>query len=142
MQIVPLNSEYLNTLIEGRPDLIAAQLHRSYFSQGSIALCLLSEGVPVFAGGIVNLQWNRGEAWILPTPWFRSHLKTGLRFMRGCLPRMAVDGNFVRVQATCIEGVSAKLFRNLGFFYEGTLAKFGPHGETCRMYSRIFEVGT
>jgi len=138
-EIVPLTPEYLDKLLEGAPDLMAAQLSRSYFSPGSSSLCLLNDGEPVFAGGIVNLQWNRGEAWIIPTHFFRSHAKLCLRSLKEYLPKMAQECGFIRVQATCIKGVSDRIFPFLGFAYEGTLKKFGPHQETCTMWSRIME---
>jgi hypothetical protein len=135
VEIVALTTEHMNGL-----SLPRGIDKRAYFSPGSVAFCLLSGGIPVFAGGIVNLAWNRGEAWVLPTPFFRRHLSACLRCMREMLPYMASEYGFERVQATCIKGLSAKLFHHLGFSYEGTMAKFGPFGETCDMYSRIFEV--
>jgi hypothetical protein len=113
---------------------------RAYLSEGSVGCCIIADGQPVLAGGIVNMMWNRGEAWTITTPWFRRHLRWSLRMMLKMLPRMSANGKFIRVQATCPRGVSAHLFRHLGFAYEGTMEKFGPHGETCDLYCRIFEV--
>jgi len=143
-EVVALNPDYLGTLLEDAPESVAhfaPQLACAYFSRGSVSLCLLVDGEPVFAGGIVNMQWHRGEAWILPTPFFRLHLKTCLRELLRRLPRLAADGGFVRVQATCVKGISASLIEHLGFSREGTMRKFGPNGEICDMYARIFEVG-
>jgi hypothetical protein len=139
MELVDLNIEHLETLLSGAPELLHHQLQRAYFSPGSVACCLLVEGEPVFAGGIVNLQWGRGEVWILPTPFFKSHVKTCFRKMRERLPKMVEDGRFVRIQATCVKGTSAAWLRVFEFVFEGTLKKFGPNGETCDMYARIFE---
>lgn len=135
IEIVPLTYAHLQNF-----DLPDGLDTRAYFTPGSVARCVLDDGVPVFCGGIVNMEWMRGEAWILPTPYFRSHLKSSLRIMRDAIPGMARSHHFHRVQATCVENISASLFRVLGFRFEGTLAKFGPHGETCDLYSRIFEV--
>lgn len=132
-EIVPLNPEHLDHLA-----LPEGLDRRAYFSPGSSGLCLLEEGKPVFAGGIVNLQWRRGEAWILPTPFFHSHLRLCLRALGEHLPRIASSHGLVRVQATCVGMVSGRLFRALGFEYEGNLRMFGPNGETCQMWSRIF----
>lgn len=107
---------------------------RSYFTPGSAAYCLLEDGEPVFAGGVVSLQWKRGEAWFLPTPYLRTHLLTCYRVMREMLPHIAKEYGFRRVQATCVAGASMSLFRHLGFFHEGCLARFGPNGERCDMY--------
>ncbi len=135
IEIVPLKPKHLDTLFrEATPEI-----RKAYFSQGSASLCLLADGEPAFAGGIVNLQWNRGEAWILPTPFFRRHVKTCLRELRDYLPVLARQQGFVRVQASCMQEVSARLFQHLGFEYEGTLRKWGPNGETCTMHSRIME---
>lgn len=113
-------------------------IQESYFSKGSAAYCLLVDGEPVFAGGIVNLEWNRGEVWIAPTPFFKQHVKTCFRILKEKLPEIAIRGKFRRVQATCTTAVSEALFLHLGFEYEGTLKFFGPNGEACKMFSRVF----
>jgi hypothetical protein len=136
-EIVPLNSDHLDALLAEVTGLRNAELARAYFSPGSAALCLLADGKPVFAGGVVNLMWHRGEAWILPTPFFREHVRVCMKALRATLPDIARKCGFERIQATCVQGVSSKLFLHLGFAYEGTLRKFGPNGETCTMYSRI-----
>lgn len=141
-EIVPLNSDHLDKLLGNSPSPQLAQLSRAYFSPGSVARCLLEDGEPVFAGGIVNMEWHRGVAWILPTPFFRRHVKVCLKGLREHLPRLAREFQFVRVQAECLKGVSAKLFLHLGFDYEGTMRKFGPNGETCDIYARVFEEQT
>jgi hypothetical protein len=134
-EVVPLTDAHLDhlTLPEGLD-------RRAYFTPGSVACAVLADGEPVFAGGIVNLQWNRGEAWILPTPFMRSHFKTCYRLMRDGIPHMALRGKFGRVQATCACGTISSLFRHLGFHHEGRMARFGPNGEDCQMWSRCFEV--
>jgi hypothetical protein len=134
LDIVPLENAHLDRM--GVPSTLE---RRSYFSLGSVAYCVLADGEPVFAGGIVQMQWNRGEAWILNTAWFRSHVKTCLKIMQKWLPSMASSYGFKRVQATCIEGTKSSLIRMMGFSYEGKLQKYGPNGEPCRMYARIFE---
>jgi len=144
LETVVLEPVHLLTILKGAPHPFAdpmkpEQLLRAYFSPGSAAYCLLNDGEPVFAGGIVNLEWHRGEAWILPTPFFRQHVKTCFRLIREMLPKIAARGGFVRVQAVAADGVCVKLFRHLEFSYEGTLKHFGPLGETCRMYARMFE---
>jgi hypothetical protein len=144
IETVPLDPMHLMKLVEGAPKPFASmfepeQLARAYFSPGSAAYCLLADGVPVFAGGIVNLQWKRGEAWILPTPFFRQHAKTCFRIIQKMVLQIAAEKGFVRVQAVAADGVSVALFEHLGFEYEGSLKHFGPLGETCRLYARFFE---
>lgn len=135
IMVVPLTGEHLDAL-----PLPAGLDRRAYFTPGSMSCCILADGEPVFAGGIVNMDWKRGEAWIIPTPFFRDNLLICWREMRTVLPYLAEGWKFRRVQATCLKGASASLFRNLGFKFEGTLSSFGPNGEECDMYSRVFEV--
>lgn len=135
VEIVPLTYAHLDSL-----PLPEGLDRRAYFTAGSVARCVLSDGEPVFAGGIVNLMWGRGEAWILPTPFFRKHFKTCYRLMHDAIPHMAVRGKFARVQAVCACGSSTVMFRHLGFNHEGRMAKFGPSGEDCFMWARTFEV--
>lgn len=135
IEVVPLTTAHLDYL-----PLPKGLDRRAYFSPGSAAFCVLSDGEPKFAGGIVNLQWKRGEAWILPTPFMRSHLKTSVRLMKNYIPLLAEGYGFHRVQATCLKGISTSLFQCLGFSYEGLMKKFGPDGEDCDMWSRTFEV--
>jgi hypothetical protein len=144
LETVILEPIHLMKLVEGAPrpfadPMMPEQLGRAYFSEGSAAYCLLEDGKPVFAGGIVNLQWNRGEAWILPTPFFRQHVKTCFGIVKKMLPQIAAEKGFVRVQAVASDGVSIALFEHLGFEYEGSLKHFGPLGETCRLCARFFE---
>jgi len=141
IEIVPLNPQYLDMLLDACPLAVApGDLSRAYFSPQSVSLCLLADGEPVFAGGIVSLGWRRGEAWLLPTKFFRSHVKVCLRSLKECLPRLALEGGFRRVQASCLKGVSSRILMALGFTYEGTLKGFGPSGETCDMFAQLYEV--
>lgn len=138
LKVVDLTSEHLEKIRGGVSSELEKESEKSYFSEGSAAYCVLADGVPVIAGGIVSLQWKRGEAWLQATPFFRAHLKTCVRAIRNVLPMMAVDHGFRRVQATCVSGVSVSLIRHLGFSYEGTMQEFGPQGETCQMWARVF----
>lgn len=113
------------------------EMTRAYFSPGSVAYCLWDNNEPVFAGGVVNLLWDRGEAWILPNSWFKANWRACYRVLRGMLGVAATEGRFKRIQATCATTVSALLFQHLGFAYEGTMQHFGPNGEDCLMYARI-----
>lgn len=134
IEIVPLTLEHLIHL--PTPDGVDP---RAYFIPGSVAECVIVDGVPVFAGGLVNLQWHRAEAWIIPTPFLHSNLRWCLSLMSERIRQMADDQGFTRVQAVCPSGISNHLFRHLGFSFEGTLRSFGPHGETCDMFALISE---
>ena len=144
LETVALEPIHVMKLLEGAPQEFASMFARenlaqAYFSAGSASYCVLQDGIPVFAGGIVNQRWHRGEAWILPTPFFRQHVKTCFGIIQKMLPQIAAEKEFVRVQAVASDGVSIALFEHLGFGYEGTLRHFGPLGETCRLYARFFE---
>ena len=104
-KIVPLDSYYLQKM--GVTD---KQVKLAYLSPGSVSYCLLADGEPVFAGGVVDMKWKRGEAWMLPTQFFRDHVKTCFRYMKDMLPLMALNGNFKRIQATCAITISTALF--------------------------------
>jgi hypothetical protein len=140
LEIVEMEAEHLTKLLAVCPiDSVSREtMAKAYFSAGSAAYCLLSDGEPVFAGGIVNLQWSRGEAWILPTPFFKKHLKTCFQTLKRMLPEVAARCHFRRVQAVCSVALAETLFAHLGFEYEGSLRYFGPSGERCKMFSRIF----
>lgn len=138
-EVVPLKPEHIDKLLAGSAIPVGLD-RRAYFSPGSAGCCLLVDEVPVFAGGIVDLQWSRGEGWFLPTHFFYTHVKTCLRSLREYIPRLAAEGGFRRLQATCIAGVSSTILKHLGFTFEGTMAKFGPSGETCDMWSRTFDL--
>ena len=81
-EVVTLQVEHLKKMLvlPTTGPVTSETLEKSYFSYGSIAYCLLDDGEPVFAGGIVNLQWNRGEAWLIPNQWFQRHQKTSQTF--------------------------------------------------------------
>ena len=137
LKVEPLTREHIDYLDWPR-GAIGEEQKKAYLSYGSVGYCLLSEGVPVFAGGIVNLGWRRGEAWILPTKFFRTHIIKCYRYVRDLLPVLSVEGSFRRVQATCATTVSTLLFEHLKFRHEGVLEAFGPNGETCHMYAKVF----
>ena len=139
-KIVQLEVAHLKKLLvlPSSVRITSETLEKSYFSKGSVAYCLLEDGEPVFAGGVANLEWHRGEAWVIPNAFFHAHQKTCLRIFKKLLPEIAEKYNFRRVQAVCGVGNPETLFRHLGFEYEGTLKNFGPFGEACKMYSRTF----
>jgi hypothetical protein len=138
-KVVPLNSEHVAKLVAGTPleDLKEA-LKESYFSKGSVSYCLLANGEPVFAGGIINMGFRGGEAWMLPTAFFHSHLKICYRVLRSMIPHAAMLCGQKREQANSTVTTSTILFEHLGFKPEGVLKHFGPNGESCHLYARFF----
>ena len=115
-------------------DMIAA-----YMSPGSIGKTMCFNGNPVACGGIINIGWRRGEAWILAGPQVNDCKKSFIGFAKQLLESMAIEKRFRRVQATCHEN-SSHLFDILGFKHEARLHAFGPIGESVEIYYRLFEV--
>ena len=111
---------------------------RAYTSEGSLARTMLDGELPVACGGIFNLKFRRGEAWVLPGKLARYHGLSIVRSLRKFLPELAQAGGFRRVQATCCDEKTTKLFKLLGFQYEGAMRCYGPQGQIALMYSRIF----
>jgi hypothetical protein len=138
-KVVGLNTGYLAKLIQGSEiEKLEEELRLSYFSKGSVSYCLLANGEPVFAGGIINMGFRGGEAWMLATPFFHENVKICYRTLRTMIPKAADVGGFKRVQAVCTVMTSTVLFKHLGFEPEGLLKRFGPNGESCHLYARFF----
>jgi hypothetical protein len=146
MQIVPLTIEHVQQIVERNradgfnnipADFDAGVLTRAYLSQGSPAFCLMNNE-PIIAGGIINLDWHRGEAWMLHTKLLHKYLKTSLRTLKEELPKIAIANGFKRVQATSF--IDNEEFLNiLGFHHEATLQCFGPNQETGKLFVRFFD---
>jgi|WetSurSiteA1Bulk_404760.scaffolds.fasta_scaffold105920_2 hypothetical protein len=112
----------------------------SYLSPGSLAVTMVADGIPVACGGIINVGWSRGEAWILTSSqsWF--YRKSMVKEMKSRISELASQGGFHRVQATCFTPGREKFFRLLGFDLETEkgLAGYGPSGETAFMFARCY----
>jgi hypothetical protein len=115
-------------------------LIQGYLSQGSVAKSLLFDGIPLGCGGIINIGWRRGEAWLLTNRTFYGQLKTVYSYIFRVFPLMVREGGFVRVQATCFNLHNGNLFRHLGFEMEAShMKKYGPLGEPAALWARVFE---
>jgi hypothetical protein len=144
-QVVALQPEHVCQIIERnsaegkvKPAGISIEeMMQAYFSAGSVSYCLLIDGVPAAAAGIINLGWRRGEAWLLHSSLFDKHIKTSFKLLRDMLPNLAQINKFRRIQATCFSD-SDTLFVHLGFEREGILKSFGPNGENATVFSRLF----
>ena len=110
----------------------------AYSVPGSIAKTMFLEGEPIACGGIINLRWFRGEAWLLTSSLAIDYKHSLVRSAKRLLPAMANAMRFRRVQATCFDLDKEKLFKMLGFKYEGFLRYYGPNGEDAQIYSRLF----
>ena len=146
IDIVPLEPEHIKSLIDRNKDekfsfmpegISPADMAKACLLPGSVAYCLLADGVPVFASGIINTMWGRGDAWLLISPDFYRYRKTSMKAIRDILVREAEDKNFRRVQATSFID-NGHLFEFLGFDKEAVLKRYGPRGETGTIYARFF----
>ena len=105
------------------------------------AYTIVVDGEVVFCGGVVNIGWNRGEAWTLMSKLFYKYPKTCFKICRNQLNKVIEEHKFARVQAL----VDPKLYggvrfmEHLGFEKEGLLKKYGPQSEDMWMMGRIPE---
>jgi hypothetical protein len=144
-EVVPLKASHVLDIVarnfaDGfrlRPTMTADDMIAAYFLPGSAAYCVLIYGVSVFAAGIINLQWHRGEAWVLHSSLFYKYRLTCFRTLKSMLPQIAKQHEFRRVQATSFFG-NGTLLRHLGFEKEANLRCYGPEGEDAALYVRIF----
>ena len=148
MEMIPLTGAHVREIFErnlseeSKPfpaGIAPADMIKAYLSPGSVAYCVIDKGLVIGAGGIINLQWRRGEAWILHTNLFYKYLKTCMKILKKGIPELAKQYGFRRVQATSFIN-NEKLFESLGFELESPSMKYyGPSGETARLYVRFFE---
>ena len=115
------------------------QLLASYQSPGSLSFTIMKDSEIIACCGIVNFQYNRGEAWMIPAYRFRENAFSVLKLFKAMLPTVAAQGGFRRIQATGFNNDQDKYFEILGFEKEGVLKSYGPQGEDVTMYAQVFE---
>lgn len=145
-EIVPLQESHIREII-ARNKLVGVCLPESlsvdelvqvYLFPGSPASCLLVDDKPVAAGGIINLKWHRGEAWLLIAQDARKHFRAIIRLTKELLTTYAKSSDFHRIQATSYWNESRRLLTMFGFTPEGILKHYGPQGESAVIYARFF----
>ncbi len=109
------------------------------WKDGGPAHTLIIEDEIVACGGVVLLEWKRGEAWTLLSSLFYKYPKTVFRLVRDNLNRIIQEHDLRRVQALVKpDFITARNFMmHLGFQNEGLLKAFGPRGEDLLMFARI-----
>lgn len=120
------------------PETLLEPLLEGYLAEGSVGRTVMLEKTPVLCGGIVNLGWRRGEAWVYHTKEFRKHLKSLYKILREEFYYMAKIGSFRRVQALVFYG-NGVLLEHLKFEWEGRMRCVGPNGEDAELFARIFD---
>jgi len=115
------------------------QMVLAYTSPGSVAFTVKCINVPIVCCGIVNMQWRRGEAWIVLSGLFMKYKFSVMKLLKRNLEKVAMSGHFIRVQSTSLSDDRDRYFRFLGFEKEGTLKGYGPNNEDVGMYSLIIK---
>jgi hypothetical protein len=144
IEVVDFTAEHAETILSlrelyGMPiDYPGNKLIAAYTSPGSFARTLMRNNMPIASAGIMNLEWRRGEAWLLDGPYTQLHPFALVKAISRGMLELASIGEFRRVQATCFTEARERFFKLLGFEYETSLMSFGPQGQTAYIYTRIF----
>jgi len=145
IKVVPFAAEHAVDIINRNrdmgkelPEKTVNEMLVAYLSPGSVALTLMCLHTPVMCGGIINLGWKRGEAWVLISSLFYKFRLSAFRELKKGIPTMAEKNGFCRVQAVSVTEENEKWFQCLGFEREGVLKAYGPANQDVIMYSRIF----
>ena len=107
---------------------------------GGPAYTLIIDGKIIFSAGVILLEWNKGEAWLLISNLFYRYKYTGFRLIKKYLAQIIETNKLRRVQALVApEFESGKHFlTRLGFVEEADRLKaYGPDGEDFSMFGRI-----
>jgi hypothetical protein len=145
IDVIAFNPDHANLIFDLREhygmkiDYPADKLIEAYTSPGSLARTLMVNDMPCACGGIMNMGWNRGEAWLLDGPFTFLHPIALVKSANSVFLRLASLGNFRRVQATCFTEAREGFFRLLGFEYECSMKSFGPSGQQAYIYVRVFQ---
>ena len=107
--------------------------------QGKIlAKTLMVDDVPIACVGLALQEWNKAEAWALFSTSFQDHILTIYRMVTAGIDYAFKNHGLVRIQTTIDPNWpgTVRWIESLGFKYEGTMRKFGPHHEDYLMYAR------
>jgi hypothetical protein len=106
---------------------------------GGPSYSLFIDNQVVFCAGVVDMLWQRGEAWTLLSSLFYKHPRVCARIVKSELGRIIKDHDYKRVQSI-VEPEDTKAIRFiewLGFEREGLLRKYMPSEKDMLMYARI-----
>lgn len=92
----------------------------------------------VACGGVVDIGYNRGEAWILFSKLIYKYPVACFRATRKALEEILKKKDYQRLQAFVkTDHDQGKRFaERFGFKHEGDLRGYGPNGETMSIYAR------
>ena len=106
---------------------------------GGPSYTFFMDGQAVFCAGVVDMLYQRGEAWSLLSSLFYKHPKLCARIIKKELGKIIKEHDYKRVQSI-IEPEDSRAIRFiewLGFEREGLLRKYMPHEKDMLMYARI-----
>lgn len=97
------------------------------------------DGELVGAGGVIRLWPGLAEAWIAVTPLAVRHPVFVVRQAQAFLTHVVDTYALHRIEAKIRAdwSVARAFARALGFVYDATLTKYGPHGESFVLYSKV-----
>ena len=109
------------------------------WEKGGPSYTLFIDNQIVFCGGVVDMRWNRGEAWTLLSSLFYKYPKACVKTIKNELGRIIREFSFERVQAIVEpeDNRAIRFIEYLGFEREGLLRKYLPDGKDMLMYARI-----
>jgi len=88
------------------------------------------------AGLMVQVPWV-ADGWMLPTPLVRQYPLAFHKTVRDAFGQLVAGLRLTRVQVAVDAGIASRCawIERMGFTKEGTMRKFGPHGETMHLYA-------
>ncbi len=103
------------------------------------AYTLVVDDEIVLCGGIMLIEWGRGEAWTLFADSFKKYPIACFRACKYVIDKVSKANHLRRVQAIVPPGLNGgrQFAERLGFEKEGLLRSFGPNGEDYLMFSKI-----
>ena len=103
-------------------------------------LVLTDEGHPIIIGGFTYLRPGVWQDWLISTPeaW-TTHWRAASKLCRRMIDAMFEGDDTHRIQCVALADREAarKWYRILGYEFEGTLRRYGAHGEDAVMYARV-----
>lgn len=119
---------------------IDAIYQRGLKREGAKAFTAMHEGKIIGCGGIEILWEGVGEGWVVPSIHVADHKRETIEIcIKGLKHILDEDAELKRIHALIMTGFPPgdRLMEILGFTYEGTLKKYGLHGEDYKMYALV-----
>lgn len=140
VRIIPYHPDHARTLLAqvARPEWLVSTVDDLQYLTRGIGVTVIKDAQVFCSMGITHIWPGFGEAWLLPSPLVTRSPLLLSRLCRRGLEAVARAGQYHRVQATTLSPDGRRFLRHLGFQYECTLAKAGPHQEPVDIYVRFY----